>query len=279
MQKKESTLGIPNHHHHWPPDYVCVQQPTPDADPEKEEAFPSQVAAVLAHTGAGHLPATPLAISPHTCRVQPARQRALPQLSPPPQPPLSTRSQLQPPPPTPPPTFKMQPLPAKPGRALPLCRPWQALRALYLLLLFAAAGASTPSRRLQPRGTASIWGAVAARADSGGAGGGGTAGSDGRNPGSSLQPVMPPPPSPPACPPGRESCGGGCVDLLSDVAHCGSCNASCIGGGHARGASPQCQAGTCTMECDADFSECPALDQCGDADPCPPVCIALQVRR
>ncbi len=38
-------------------------------------------------------------------------------------------------------------------------------------------------------------------------------------------------------------CSGGCVDILTDVAHCGGCNQACVAS--PGGASPKCIAGSC----------------------------------
>lgn len=70
--------------------------------------------------------------------------------------------------------------------------------------------------------------------------------------------------TPPACEPGRADCDGdatnGCeVDLESDVAHCGDCEATCMG---ANVASALCVAARCKIDaCAGDFGDC---DQSAD---------------
>ncbi|MFO0561300.1 MAG: hypothetical protein U0269_24995 [Polyangiales bacterium] len=51
------------------------------------------------------------------------------------------------------------------------------------------------------------------------------------------------------CPLGQTSCGGACVDTLTNSAHCGGCNRPCpVGQG--------CANGTCTMDCAAPRQRC-----------------------
>ena len=57
-----------------------------------------------------------------------------------------------------------------------------------------------------------------------------------------------------ACPVGQTMCGGACVDLRTNPAHCGACRASCGSG--------MCLAGTCTGVCPEGTTQCPPLKRC-----------------
>lgn len=58
-----------------------------------------------------------------------------------------------------------------------------------------------------------------------------------------------------ACPSGERMCGDQCVDVNTDVNHCGACNNTCPGG--AQG-TPQCSSGTCTLACSTGYFDCNA---------------------
>jgi hypothetical protein len=54
------------------------------------------------------------------------------------------------------------------------------------------------------------------------------------------------------CATGNECCGGTCLDVSSDLLHCGSCSPCVIAHG-----TPKCETGTCKVaSCDAGFGDC-----------------------
>ena len=56
-----------------------------------------------------------------------------------------------------------------------------------------------------------------------------------------------------ACPAAQPCCGGGCVDLSADAAHCGACGATCS----ATGAVAACRSGACAVvSCTANLGDC-----------------------
>ncbi len=59
-----------------------------------------------------------------------------------------------------------------------------------------------------------------------------------------------------ACPAGQTRCGAVCVDLASDLAHCGSCTNACA---TAPNGAVQCNAGVCTTVCNAGYNDCDAV--------------------
>ncbi len=63
------------------------------------------------------------------------------------------------------------------------------------------------------------------------------------------------------CPPGQFDCGSGCIDPKTSVAHCGDCNAPCVGD-HA--SAFLCQDGNCTVaKCEAGFEDVDSLASTG----------------
>lgn len=64
------------------------------------------------------------------------------------------------------------------------------------------------------------------------------------------------------CPQGFVGCGGTCVDLASDAAHCGACDSACDGGTTDGPEGAVCVAGACA--CGAGTTTCPldAVDMC-----------------
>jgi hypothetical protein len=75
--------------------------------------------------------------------------------------------------------------------------------------------------------------------------------------------VAPPPPDASPCPIGQRLCGGACVDVQSDMAHCGRCNNPCkptFGGA--------CCAGAC-VQLDDDAANCGMCGRaCGETLEC-----------
>lgn len=55
------------------------------------------------------------------------------------------------------------------------------------------------------------------------------------------------------CVPPEIACSGSCVDISTNVAHCGECSGVCTAPPHA---SPTCSAGECGYVCDPDFGDC-----------------------
>ena len=56
-----------------------------------------------------------------------------------------------------------------------------------------------------------------------------------------------------ACPSGQTCCAGGCVDVQSNTAHCGACDARCM----VANAMPACMNGRCSVgACTAPFADC-----------------------
>jgi hypothetical protein len=58
---------------------------------------------------------------------------------------------------------------------------------------------------------------------------------------------------------GSMLCGASCVDTMSDPQHCNGCDMPCPTG---ENASPQCQAGTCSLGCNAGFDDCDSSAGC-----------------
>ena len=70
-----------------------------------------------------------------------------------------------------------------------------------------------------------------------------------------------------ACPPGRTRCGIACVDLATDLAHCGACGRAC----DVPFGTDRCVAGTCSVgTCDPGRGDCNAMP----ADGCERSCTA-----
>ncbi len=70
----------------------------------------------------------------------------------------------------------------------------------------------------------------------------------------------------PACPPPQQLCGGACVDVRSDDAHCGDCGAACDDGG-------RCVDGECAPPCAAGERLCGGVCVSpGDPSACGPQC-------
>jgi hypothetical protein len=58
------------------------------------------------------------------------------------------------------------------------------------------------------------------------------------------------------CQGGRKCCAGSCVDLDSDVAHCGVCGNACDSGTNS---TPECTKGQCSITCSKGFADCDLL--------------------
>lgn len=65
--------------------------------------------------------------------------------------------------------------------------------------------------------------------------------------------VVPPDAAPSPCPAGQTNCGGTCVDLATDEAHCGSCEVACAVPANAFAA---CVAGRCETRCRDGYGPC-----------------------
>ena len=137
-----------------------------------------------------------------------------------------------------------------------------ALSSIFACSSEPAPGASdTPEGTEQGDGTAGLGaGGSAPVASIAGRGGGGGSG------GGAAGTTPPGPTEQPACTAGRRRCGADCVDVLSDLAHCGGCDAACE-------TDMECSSGTCIVPCDtrvdcavgeaclADGCENPSLDK------------------
>jgi hypothetical protein len=55
------------------------------------------------------------------------------------------------------------------------------------------------------------------------------------------------------CAPGLRNCGGSCVDVTTNAAHCGDCNRPCAGG---LNGDPACAGGACRLDCRSGFADC-----------------------
>jgi hypothetical protein len=55
------------------------------------------------------------------------------------------------------------------------------------------------------------------------------------------------------CQPGETQCGNGCVNLGSDVDHCGACNQPCFDGPNS---TATCSSGSCSVRCARGFADC-----------------------
>ncbi|HEY3495066.1 MAG TPA: hypothetical protein VGK73_10290, partial [Polyangiaceae bacterium] len=83
------------------------------------------------------------------------------------------------------------------------------------------------------------------------------------------------------------ACDGECLDVLTDVEHCGTCSRVCPG---AANATPVCNGGSCGLVCNSGHSLCSGVCTNTDTDPdncgrcarhCPPnkQCIAGSCER
>ena len=82
------------------------------------------------------------------------------------------------------------------------------------------------------------------------------------------------------CRPGLSACGSACVDLRSDVAHCGGCDQPCAGVCVEGECEDQCDSpktlcGTACVDLDSDPLHC---EECGEACDADEVCVAGKCR-
>lgn len=94
-------------------------------------------------------------------------------------------------------------------------------------------------------------GGAAGASNTGGAGGGPGDGSSAGASGTGEMPPLPPDP-PDQCPGVPEPCGDQCVDLQSDVEHCGACDSACA-------SNESCSGGSCV--CSGELFPCVSFEQ------------------